>query len=203
MISVLLIGGGGHCRSCIDVVEASGQYRVHGIVIPREADQSPVLGYPVAGSDEDLPALLRECPNALVAIGQIKSAEIRMHVYGVLKSYNASLPVIVSAHAHVSRHAEIGEGSIVMHGAVVNAAARVAENCIINSHALIEHDARIESHCHISTGVLLNGGVIVGSGSFVGSGAVVREGIEIGHGAVIGAGQIVLSNVPAGTVLRS
>ena len=32
MKSIVLIGGGGHCRSCIDVVEEEDKHRIVGIV---------------------------------------------------------------------------------------------------------------------------------------------------------------------------
>jgi hypothetical protein len=32
MKSLLLIGGGGHCRTCIDVIETEGKYKIAGIV---------------------------------------------------------------------------------------------------------------------------------------------------------------------------
>jgi len=32
MKSLLLIGGGGHCRSCIDFIEEEGKYQIAGIV---------------------------------------------------------------------------------------------------------------------------------------------------------------------------
>lgn len=203
MTRLLLLGGGGHCRSCIDVIESTGAYEIIGIVQGVEADRSPVLGYPVIGCDDDLLELLKECPHALVTVGQIKNPTPRIRLFEAVKSAKASLPMVASPKAHLSTHATIGEGSIVMHGAVINAAATIAENCIVNTHALIEHDARIEAHCHISTGAKVNGGVIVRAGCFIGSGSVLREGIEIGRGAIIGAGQVVLHNVPAGAVLRS
>lgn len=201
MKPLLLIGGGGHCHSCIDVIEADGRYRILGIVQPASANSSAVLGYPIVGCDEDLSGLLTDCPNALVTVGQIKSPATRIHLYKLLKQAKASLPIIASPHAHLSTHAIVGEGSIVMHGAVINTEASIAENCIINTQALVEHNASIEAHCHISTGALVNGDVVVRSGCFIGSGAILREGIEIGSGSVIGAGQVVLKDVAAGTVL--
>ena len=39
--SILLIGGGGHCRACVDVLEQEGRFQIAGIVErnggPREA----------------------------------------------------------------------------------------------------------------------------------------------------------------------
>ena len=29
---IILIGGGGHCKSCIDVIEQEGKYQIAGIV---------------------------------------------------------------------------------------------------------------------------------------------------------------------------
>lgn len=203
MTPVLLIGNGGHCRSCIDVIESTANYRVAGIVVSHLTDCAPVLGYPVVGDERHLADLLQQFGDALVAVGQVKSADPRIRLHRLLRQHQASLPTIVSARAHVSRHAHVGPGVIIMHGAVVNANATVGENCIVNSQALIEHDARVEAHCHISTGARLNGGVIVRSRSFIGSGATLREGIEIGCGAIIGAGQVVLEDVSAGTIVRS
>lgn len=203
MTPILLIGGGGHCRSCIDVIEMAGQFSIAGIVQPTAARTEPLLGYATLGTDDDLPDLLHRFPNALITIGQIKSADPRIRLYDFLQQRGAHLPVIVSPLAHISRHAEVMAGTIVMHGSLINAGANVGANVIINSQALVEHDAVIESHCHISTGARVNGGVRIGAGSFIGSGAILREGIRVGANAIIGAGQVVLRDVPAGAKLRT
>ena len=202
MTPVLLIGGGGHCRSVIDVIESGAQYQVAGIVQPASDGLTPILGYPVRGDDNALPGLLGQTPCALVAIGQLKNASLRQRLFGKLLDLRAEIPVVVSPLAHVSRHAKLGRGTVVLHGALVNAAALVGENCIINSMALVEHDARIGPHCHISTGALLNGGVEVGAGCFIGSGTVIHQGVTIGAGSVIGAGCVISHDVAAHTIMR-
>jgi len=202
MSDLLLIGGGGHCRSCIDVIEANGKYRIRGIVLPLSDDTDGVLGYPALGSDEDLPLLLQETPQALVTVGQIRSPEIRIRLFELLKQSGGKLPRIVSPFAYCSKYAELNEGTIVMHGAIVNAGASIGTNCIINSQALIEHDVIIADHCHISTGARVNGGVTIGKGSFIGSGAILREGIVIGENVIISAGQVILRDVPSGAVIK-
>ena len=58
--SLLLIGGGGHCRSCIDVIETVGRHQIQGIVQPLSDGTDGIFGYPVLGSDDDLPFLLGE-----------------------------------------------------------------------------------------------------------------------------------------------
>jgi sugar O-acyltransferase (sialic acid O-acetyltransferase NeuD family) len=198
---LLLVGGGGHCRSSIDVIETVDAYRIRGVVEAFGSPLTDVLGYPVLGFDTDLEELLGQEKFALITVGQIKTPKNRIRLFTLLKNLNALLPTITSPFARCSPHSEIGEGTIVMHGALVNAGSRVGVNCIINSQALIEHDSVISDHCHISTGARVNGGVSVGEGSFIGSGAIIREGISIGNGAVIGAGQVVIKDVPGGAVV--
>lgn len=201
--SILLIGGGGHCIACIDVLEAEAKYRIEGIVEAKTSKLGSLSGYHIVGFDENLPDLLSNIPRALITVGQIKSPTIRIRLFNLLKNYGAELPVIISPVAYCSSRAEVSEGTILMHGSVVNAGAIIAENCIINSQALIEHGVQIAAHCHISTGARINGDVRIGAGSFVGSGAIIREGIEIGDSVIIGAGQIVLKNVPSGAIIKA
>lgn len=203
MTSILLLGGGGHCRACIDVIEALGEMEIGGIVQAHRSQQGELLGYPVVGCDDDLPSLVRDVNYALVTVGQIKQPNTRIQLFERVKALAVPLPVIVSPSAYCSQHAAVGEGTIIMHSSVVNAKARIGENCIINTLALVEHDADVGAHCHVSTGARVNGGVRIGVGSFIGSGAVVREGITIGSRVVIGAGQVVLQDIPDDTVVRT
>lgn len=185
---LILVGAGGHARSCIDVIEQQGQYQIAGLVGLAEQKHTQQLGYAVIASDNALVELAESYQYALITIGQIQTAEHRQRLYQQAAQCGFQLPVIIAPTAHVSRHASIGAGSIVMHGAIVNAGAKVGNNCIINTRVLIEHDTKVEDHCHISTGAILNGDVSVGAGSFVGSGCVIKEGVSIGKGSLIGMG---------------
>jgi sugar O-acyltransferase (sialic acid O-acetyltransferase NeuD family) len=189
---ILIVGVGGHARACIDVIEQEERFAIKGLVgFPKEVG-GRILDYPVLGTDEDLPALLSDCTNALITVGQIKTPEPRVRLFSLLQKYSCSSPVIVSPRAYVSPHAILGAGTIVMHGAIINAGAEVGENCIINSQSLIEHDVVIEDHCHIATAAKINGGVRIGKGTFIGSNSCVRQCINIGERCIIGMGQQVL-----------
>jgi len=197
---ILLIGGGGHCRSVIDVLEAGG-WRIRGVVDRPGSGFTEVLGYPLLGTDENLPRLSRECPCALVTIGQLASPEPRRWLAARLVELGFRLPSVVSPLARVSPHARLGQGTVVHHFAVVNAGAAVGAHCIVNTRALIEHDAQVGDFCHISTGAVLNGGVRVGEGTFIGSGAICRDNISIGAGCFVGMGERVLAPLSSGTRL--
>ena len=195
MSELILMGGGGHCRSAIDVIEAEGSLRIMGVLEDPAFEGSEVMGYPILGTDDALADLVGPGVGVLVTIGQIRTSKTRERAFAVAKKAGASLPVIVSPNAYWSRHATVGAGTMVMHGAVVNAACVVGENCIVNSMALLEHDVSIGDHTHIATGARVNGGVKIGPRCFIGSGAVLHNDIEIGEGAVIPAGTVVRSSV--------
>jgi len=179
MKEILLIGGGGHCRAVIDVIEQEKKYTIIGIIDSKEKVGQKVLNYEIIGSDDELESLFEKYKYACISVGQIKSAEPRIKLFETLKKIGFTLPTIISPIAYVSQHAFIDEGTTVMHHSLINANARVGKNCIINSKALIEHDALIEDHCHISTGATVNGGVHVKSGSFLGSNSTSKEGVSI------------------------
>ena len=176
---LLLIGGGGHCKSCIDVIEQEGRFIIAGIIDKNEFIGNSILGYPVIDCDENI-ASYGHIKNALITIGQIKDSNIRMQLFNMCKNTGFTMPSVVSPLAYVSKYSKIDEGTIIMHQALVNAGSKIGRNCIINSKALIEHDAIIGDHCHISTSAVINGGTVIEDNSFFGSNAISKEYSLIG-----------------------
>ena len=175
MQKLILLGGGGHCKSCIDVIEQEGKYAIAGILDHAELVGQKILGYKFIGTDDDIGKFVKEGYIFLITVGQLKTVSIRKKIFSLLQENSAHMATVVSPRAYVSKYANIGEGTIVMHDALVNASATVGDNCIINTKALIEHDAIIEDFCHISTAAVINGGVKVREGTFFGSNAVSKE----------------------------
>jgi len=187
MKKIILIGGGGHCRSVIDVIEQENKFKIVGIIDKPNLLGSKVLGYKVIGSDTDLKKLSKKYKHALITVGKIKSSKLRKKLFNLVNNAGFKLPIIISPLAYVSRHSSIGRGSTVMHNVVVNANSSIGDNCIINSNALIEHDCKISNHCHISTNVTINGGVKIESESFIGSNATIKQSLTIKKNSFIKA----------------
>lgn len=195
MKRLLLIGGGGHCASCIEVIESTGEWEIAGIIDSPETVGKTLFEYSIIGNDSDLPNLVAKIPAALVTVGQLKSAGTRLKLFELAARSGFKLPVIHGSTACISRRSHLGAGTIVMHFALVNADTKVGKNCIINSGAIVEHDVRIGDHCHVSTNATVNGGCMIGDRCFIGSGAVIKNGIRIGSDCVIGAGAVVVEDV--------
>jgi sugar O-acyltransferase (sialic acid O-acetyltransferase NeuD family) len=176
---ILLIGGGGHCKSVIDVIERENRYVIAGIIDKEELIGKDIFGYRVIGSDNDLHNLYKEYKYAIVTVGHIKTNTLRVKLFTILKEIGYNLPTIISPLAYVSKHSFVDEGTVVMHQALINANAKIGKNCIINTKALIEHDSIIENNCHIATASVINGGVIVKENTFFGSNATSKQSIEI------------------------
>jgi len=186
---LILVGGGGHCKSVIDVAESAG-FQIKGILDVPENVGRNVLGYPIIGTDVRIKEFVDDVV-FIVTVGHIKDVALRIRLHQKIADAGGKLATIVASTAHVSKYARVGEGTVIMHHAAVNADANIGMGCIINTLANIEHDAIIGDYCHISTGAIVNGNCIVGSKTFLGSQSVMVNGIEITNGCVVGAGSLV------------
>lgn len=187
--NIILVGGGGHCKSVIDVAESAG-YTIVGVLDVSENIGKKILDYKIIGEDNDIPKFVNN-NLFVVTVGQIKSADLRILLHNKVLKAGGQFATLISPTAHVSKYATIGEGSVVMHNAIVNASANIGKSCIINTFANIEHDVVVKDFCHISTGAMINGNCKIGKETFIGSQAVVSNGIEITDGCVVGAGSLV------------
>ena len=143
MKPLLLIGGGGHCRSGCDVIEAEGKYKIAGIIEQTGGNSESVFGYQILGNDNDLSELVKECSTALITVGQIKNADLRVRLFQKLQGLGFELATIISPRAYVSKNAILGAGTIVMHDSLINTGAKIGNNCILNTKSLVEHDALV------------------------------------------------------------
>ena len=190
---LILIGGGGHCKSVIEAAESAG-YQIMGVLDLPEEIGKPVLTTKVIGTDDDIPAYVDKA-EFVITVGFIKSPAVRIKLYNKVKEAGGRLATIIASTAYVSKYATIGEGTVVMHHAFVNAGAREGADVILNTFTNIEHDAVIGDQCHISTGTMVNGECVVGERCFIGSQSVLANGITVGDDIVVGAGSLVRKSI--------
>ena len=190
MDEIILIGAGGHCKSCIEVLENLNSFKISGVIDRDGSKETHFMNYPILGYDRDLIDLKNKYSYAHIAIGQFKNVNKRKELYINLKNLGFTLPSIIAKTAYVSKNSHIGEGTIVMHQAFINSGAIIGKNCIINTKSLIEHDVIVNDFCHIATGAIVNGGVKVGENSFIGSQSTTKQNIKISSNSFVKAGEI-------------
>lgn len=193
MKDLILVGGGGHCKSVMDVAESAG-FHILGVLDRPEFVGKDVLDYSVIGTDDDIPKYVSKA-EFVVTVGFIKNPDIRIRLFNQIKSVGGTLATIVASTAYVSKYAQLGEGSVVMHKAFVNADCKIGSNTIINTLANVEHDCVVGDNVHISTGVMLNGGCSVGNNVFIGSRSVVANCVSVCDNVIVGAGSLVRKTI--------
>jgi sugar O-acyltransferase (sialic acid O-acetyltransferase NeuD family) len=197
---LILVGGGGHCKSCIEVIESTGTFIIKGILDKKEKVGTKLCGYDILGTDDDIPQYINQKTLFFITVGHLKSADLRMEIAQKIADFGGELASVVSSSAFLSKRSSIGKGTILMNGAKVNADVSIGDNTIINTDANIEHDCVVENFVHISTGAVVNGECIVKSETFVGSNSVLVNGISVGKNVLIGAGTVVNQTIDiAGT----
>lgn len=200
MKKLILIGGGGHAKSCVDVINSEKKFKILGLVDKKKTN---ISNYNYLGDEQYLENISRHKKIFIfISIGFIKSPETRIRIFKKFKKKNFKFATIISSLSYVSNSASIREGSMIHHFAIVNRDASVGSNSIINTSAIVEHDVKVGNNCHISTGSIVNGGVIIGDGTFVGSGSVIKEGVKIGKNCIIGMGTIVKKDLKNFSVLK-
>lgn len=194
---LLLLGGGGHCKSVIDSLSKTGCYTEIGIIDKKENIGKTTLGFPIIGCDEDLLMLYQNgYNNAFITVGGIGDSIIRVELFKKIKDIGFKIPNIIDPTAVVSEYATLAEGIYVGKNAVINAGSFIEKCAIINTGSIIEHDCIIGQFSHISPGSVLCGEVQIGENTHVGARTVVKQQVKIGANTMIGMGSTVLKNIP-------
>lgn len=183
--NLILVGGGGHCKSVIDVAESAG-YNIVGILDMPENVGKSVLDYKVIGTDDDIPQYVDKA-EFIITVGQIKDPTIRKEVAERVKNAGGKFATIIATDAYVSKYAEVGEGTIIMHRAFLNAEAKVGKHTIINTFTNLEHEVVVGDFCHLSTGVMVCGNAKIDNDVFIGSQSVVNQGVHVICSSIIGS----------------
>lgn len=184
-MELTLIGGGGHCRSILQMIPSVIDVKGYTDLQPR-----PEMTIDYLGQDDDATG---EWLHIAVALGTNDSLQARRRLIDNLTPGHKFLSVIART-ATLVDPTEIGAGSAIMHGVIING-ARIGRHCIVNSGAIIEHDVELGENCFIGPGATICGGVKVGSDVIVGANASVRNGVKICSGATIGMGAAVVSDI--------
>lgn len=94
MQNLILVGGGGHCKSVIEaIVSQPESFKIKGILDSNIGET--VSGYSVIGSDELIPQLVKE--NAFViTVGSSNSTKIREKIADKVTKFNGTFATVVS-----------------------------------------------------------------------------------------------------------
>jgi len=157
----------------------------------RERCERPLRGLPVHWV-EDIGALAGT-HSAIVAIGTTKRSRFTEQV----ERQGMPFATLIPPTAHVSRRAQVGEGTIVGARCVVGSYSVIGRHVLLNRGAMVGHHTFVGDHVSLMPGANVAGNCGIGEQAFVGLGALVLNDLAIGEGAVVAAGSVVTRDVPA------
>jgi UDP-perosamine 4-acetyltransferase len=196
MDKIVVIGGGGHAKVIIDLLQALGSFGIIGVLDFALKKGETLLDLPVLGGDEILDSLLHKgIDSVAIGIGGVRDTVHRKEKYLELKKLGFKVPTLVHPFSHISPHASLADGVQVIAGSVVQPCALIGENTLINTRVVVGHDCKIGKHVHLAPGVVLGGEVTIEDDVFVGSGTKILQGISVCCGVCIGAGTVVVRNI--------
>lgn len=193
---ILLVGGGGHCKSVLDCLLELKKFTEIGIIDMNNNIGDLILDVPVIGCDDDLPQLFADgYKYAFVTIGSIGKPTLRIKLFNKLSKIGFQIPNIIAPSAVVSRYVKMETGIFAGKNTVINAGSTIHRGAIINSGSIIEHDCFIGAFSHIAPGSVLSGEVQVGESTHIGANSVIKQQIKIGSNSIIGMGSVVVNDI--------
>jgi len=196
---LVLVGGGGHCKVVVSILNKLNIFEIVGISDLPSLVSRTILGVEVKYCDDDLYLLHKSGTEfAFITLGSIENSLYREKLFDLIKKIGFKIPTIISINSIIDESVSICEGSVIMPGVIINTGVFIGKNSIINTGSIIDHDSRIGDHVHIAPGVTLSGSVKIGNCSHVGTGSTVIQNIEIGKNVLVGAGSVVVKNVVDG-----
>lgn len=197
--SIVIVGGGGHAKMCIDLLKQRKEYDILGILDDKLEVGVATLGVKVIGDTSSYNKLVTlGVKYAVNGVGAIDNPKLRGKIHTDLKNAGFFLPNLVHPSSNVEPSVSMGDGNQIMMGAIVGSDVQIGHGCIINSGAIISHDSVLRDHCHVAPGAVLAGHIDVGENSVIGMGATVYLGLTIGRDAMIFNGVNIFVNIPEG-----
>ena len=202
--NIIIIGGGGHAKMCIDILMQIKDFNIVGIIDDQSNIGQSILDIPIIGTDKDIEKLFKEgVKNAVIGFGALNNPKSRSEKYLELKKIGYNIPNLIHPSAIIENSVSIGEGNQIMGGAIIGSGVNICDNCIINSGSIISHDSVLKNNVHITPGGTLAGSVYIGENTIIGMNASIFIGVKIGENVVISNGLNIISDILDNNVIKN
>lgn len=190
MKKIILIGGGGHALSVLEMIEDQSIFAGYVDLQPNEYMTIPYLG-----NDEEV--LNKYSPSEYEihhALVYAKDVNLRLRRLMIQKYAEYKVATLKAASSVITNNSMIGDGSGIFHGVVLNKSC-IGYNCIINTGAVIEHNSVLGNNVFVGPNATICGNANIGDNVLIGAGSIIRDGISICKDVVIGMGSVVVKDI--------
>ena len=151
---VILVGG------FHEIIELCEECELNVVGIFDNKLEGFYCGVPVLGKDDDAEKLFLQYANCKLIIVPDAPA-IREKMVQHYQSIGYGFATVISPYAHISKTAEIGEGSIIQSGVNISSFAKVGRFCKLNCNCNVMHDIVIGDFVTIAPNAVLLGRVSI------------------------------------------
>ena len=90
---LIIVGAGGHSKTCLEVAESSKKYKVIGF-IDNKAKINNIFNKLKIFNERSINAVLKITKNAHIGVGQIKSAKLRVKLFKKFKNMQIGIKIL-------------------------------------------------------------------------------------------------------------
>jgi sugar O-acyltransferase (sialic acid O-acetyltransferase NeuD family) len=184
----------------ISLIEAINRddktYDLQGFIkAPSNPPASEVLGYPVLGTEEIIPELLKEDKNCCFFPNLNYSPVEMREADRLLESFGCQTVSLIHP-AIDMKYVEYGKSIMLCEGAIVGPGVTIGNRLVCRLGSTISHEVKIEDYVYIGPGATICGEAHLKEGCYIGAGATVLPDMIIGRNTIVGAGAVVNKNLP-------
>lgn len=170
-------------------------YQLIGFITKEFDNDPPILGHPVIGGYEAIPALLEQHADLVFfnhinsPLADVKEAEV------FLAQHDCTIVSLIHPDIDLG-HVTIGENCLLSEGAVVGSKVTIGRHFTCRLHSTISHDVTIGDYVYVSPGVTVCGCTTLKNCADLGAGCTILPRLTIGENSIVGAGAVVTKDVP-------
>lgn len=181
----LIYGAGNHAKVVVDLLESMEEKIDY--IFDDSFEGGLYEGHPTGHFTEGL------FPMSCLIIAIANNSD-RKRIVERMKDYTACS--LFHPRSTVSRHAEIGNGTLVLANAVIEVGAKLGGHCLINAGTVVDYGVTIGDFVQIAPNAYISPGAEIGEGAYIGPGVVVGQNVKVEPWAVIPTGTILQHEEP-------
>ena len=196
MINIALIGGGGHSKVVINLINRINKHEQLYNIIGIFDDNNIISNYKYLGKINTLIEFKYNIDEYIICIGNLYIREKISIEYSSLK-----YSILIDPSCIIADNVKINYGTVLLSGVIIETETIIGKFSIINTNSNINHECNIGNYCNISPSSTICGNVIIKDYNFIGANSTIIENIIINSNNVIGAGSVIINNINNSNIL--
>jgi UDP-perosamine 4-acetyltransferase len=200
---LILLGGKGGAKMCIDAIRSTNKFKIIGIIDDALIPGSKVMDIEVLGGENELHLLFKNGYKNLVVtysiLNDLSKRYLKIEQY---QKIGFSFPNIIHEKAVIESSSRIGNGNIILANSIIGSEAIVGDFNYINTASIICHESLIGNNNHFAPNSVIAGRVKVGDSNLFGMCTTTYFDICIGSNNILNNGVSLNNDILNNNIVR-